>query len=130
MDLIFSGTKINEDGTAMPGNEFRRHYPSHRMQIGQPITGLPCNFYDAKWLQTLSPNELVQPNVQPEIDINFTIDEQKYVPFTAADPPESKVLLTLNKDMQRNTSPRPVKSRGIGLPATLKQTRAKYYSGH
>ena len=130
MDLIFSGTKINEDGTATPGNEFRRRYPSDEMQIGKPITGLPRNFYDAKWLQTLSLNELAKLNVQPEMNINFTIDERKYVPFTAADLPKSEVLLTLNKDTQRNTSCRIVKRREIGLPATLKQTRVKCYSGH
>jgi len=88
MDLIYSGTKINEDGTAAPGNEFRKCYPSDKTQIGQPIMGLPRNFYDAKWLQALSPSQLAVLNVQPKIDINFTIDEQKYVLFY---PPESEV---------------------------------------
>jgi hypothetical protein len=130
MDLIYGGTKINEDGTATRGNEFRKRYPSDEMQIGRPIMGLPRNFYDARWLQELSPEQLVVLDVQPEIDINFTIDERKYVPFCAANPPEIEILLTLNEDTQQNTSPRTVKSRRMGLPAMLKQTRAKYHSGH
>ena len=129
MDLLYSGTKIYSDGTATPGNEFRKHYPSNKMQIGNPIVGLPCNFYDAKWLQTLSPDELVVLNIQPEIDINFTIDERKCVPFTTADPPDSEVL-TLNEDTQRHTLPRTVKNRRVGLPAALKLTRAKCHNGH
>jgi len=130
MDLLYSGTKIYSDGTATPGNEFRKRYPSNKTQIGNPIVGLPRNFYDAKWLQTLSPDELAVLNIQPEIDINFTIDERKCVPFTTADPLESEVILTWHEDTQRHTSPRTVKSRRVGLPAALKLTQAKCHNGH
>ena len=99
MDLIYSGTKINKDGTATPGNEFRKCFPSDEVQSAKPIIGLPHNFYDVKWLRTLSPNQLVVLNIQPEIDINFTIDERKYVLF-ATDFSEVGVLLTLKKDTQ------------------------------
>jgi hypothetical protein len=61
-------------------------------------------------------------DIQPKIDINFTIDEQKYIPFCAANPPEIEILLTLNEDTQQNTLPRTMKSRRMGLLATLKQT--------
>lgn len=90
MDLVYIETKFNEDSTAVPGNQFRQRYPSDAIQIGQPIMGLPCNFYDAAWLQKLSPEQLVVLDVQPRFDINFTVDEQKYVPFTAADPGENE----------------------------------------
>ena len=47
MDLIYIGTKFYEDGTSMPGNQFRERYPSDKVEIGRPIIGLPRNFYDA-----------------------------------------------------------------------------------
>jgi hypothetical protein len=130
MDLIYGGTKINEDSTATQGNKFRKCYPSDEMQIGQPIVGLPRNFYNARWLQELSSEQLVVLDIQPKIDINFTINERKYIPFCAANPPEIEILLTLNEDMQQNTLPRTMKSRRMGLLATLKQTQVKYHSGH
>jgi len=91
MDLVYVGTKFYEDNTAVPGNQFRQRYPSDATQIGQPIVGLPRNFYDAAWLQTLSPEQLAVLDIQPGFDINFTVDERKYVPFTADDPGENEV---------------------------------------
>lgn len=82
MDLVYVGTKFYEDNTAVPGNQFRLRYPSNTTQIGRPITGLPRNFYATAWLQTLSPEQLAVLDVQPEIDINFTLNERKYVPLT------------------------------------------------
>lgn len=85
MDLVYVGTKFHEDNTAVPGNQFRLRYPSDKTQIGRPITGLPHNFYTPAWLQTLSPEQLAVLDVQPEIDINFTLNERKYVPFTLSE---------------------------------------------
>ncbi|KAH9014411.1 hypothetical protein EDB85DRAFT_1844539, partial [Lactarius pseudohatsudake] len=45
MDLIYAGTKINEDQTFGPGNQFRQRYPSTLVQVGRPIMGLPRNCY-------------------------------------------------------------------------------------
>jgi hypothetical protein len=45
-------------------------------------------------------------DTQPEININFTVDEQKYISFIAANLPDTDVWqLTLNKDIQQDTSP-------------------------
>ena len=84
MDLVYVGTKFYEDNTAVPGNQFRLRYPSDVTQIGRPITGLPRNFYNAAWLNTLTPEQLAVLDTQPEININFNVDERKYVSFTAA----------------------------------------------
>ena len=83
MDLIYIGTKFYEDGTSMPGNQFRERYPSDKVETGRPITGLPRNFYDARWLRTLSPHQLEVLDIQPEVDINFTVNERRYVPVSA-----------------------------------------------
>ncbi|KAF8267493.1 hypothetical protein EI94DRAFT_1454778, partial [Lactarius quietus] len=45
MDLLYAGTKIHEDNTRGPGNQFRQHFPSTKEQLGNPIKGLPRNFY-------------------------------------------------------------------------------------
>lgn len=79
MDLIYAGTKINEDQTSQPGNQLRQRYPSVLENIGHPIIGLPRNFYDERWLMTLSPGQRAQLDIQPEIDINFSVEEREYV---------------------------------------------------
>lgn len=86
MDLVYTGTKFHEDHTSMPGNQFRQRYPSigsdevpSQVRIGRPIIGLPRNFYDAQWLQTLSPQQIEELGIQPEVDINFSVDERRYV---------------------------------------------------
>ena len=81
MDLIYAGTKINEDKTLGPGNQFRQRYPSTLEQVGRPITSLPRNFYDERWLKTLSPRQREQLCVQPDIDIKFSVEERQCVPF-------------------------------------------------
>ena len=77
MDLVHIGTRFYDDGTPMPGNQARDRYPSGKLQIGQPIIGLPQNFYNAEWLKTLGPDEIAELGVQPEIDINFTANERR-----------------------------------------------------
>lgn len=77
MDLVYIGTRFYDDGTPMPGNQARERYPSNKTQIGRPIQGLPRNFYNAEWLQTLSPDDLADLDVQPEIDIAFTNSERR-----------------------------------------------------
>ena len=84
MDLLYIGTKFYEDGTSMPGNQFRDRFPSDSVQIGRAITGLPCNFYDAQWLQRLRPHQRTALNVQCEVDLSFNVDERRYVPFPDA----------------------------------------------
>ena len=75
MDLIYTGTKINEDNTWGPGNQFRQRYPSTKEELGRAIIGLPRNFYDARWLRTLTPRQLGALSVQPEICIEFSVEE-------------------------------------------------------
>jgi hypothetical protein len=77
MDLVHIGTRFYDDGTPMPGNQARERYPGTKTQIGRPITGLPRNFYDAEWLKTLDLDEIAGLGVQPEIDINFTVNERR-----------------------------------------------------
>ena len=79
MDLIYTGTKINEDRTMGPGNQFRQRYPSALENIGCPIKGLPRNFYDERWLRALSPRRREELRIQPDIDINFSVEERTYV---------------------------------------------------
>jgi hypothetical protein len=81
MDLIYAGTKINEDNTRGPGNQSRPRYPSSKKQLGRPIKGLPRNFYDPRWLATLTPRKLEELRVQPEISIEFSKAEQRYFSF-------------------------------------------------
>lgn len=81
MDLIYAGTKINEDNTRGPGNQFRQRYPSTKEELGRAIIGLPRNFYDARWLRTLTPRQLGALSVQPEICIEFSVEERRYFPI-------------------------------------------------
>ena len=92
IDLIYVGTKINEDNTRGPGNQFRQRYPSSKSQKGHPIMGLPRNFYDARWLATLPPRKLEALRVQPEISIEFSKAERRYFLFSANSCPMAYVL--------------------------------------
>lgn len=87
MDLIYAGTKINEDQTSQPGNQFWQRYPSTTENVGSPIIGLPRNFCDERWLKTLSHYQRVQLRIQPEIDINFSSEERQYAFFCLANSP-------------------------------------------
>ncbi|KAI9456349.1 hypothetical protein BJY52DRAFT_1276330 [Lactarius psammicola] len=78
MDLIYAGTKINEDQTLGPGNQFRQRYPSALEQVGYPIIGLPRNFYNERWLRSLSPKQRDELCVEPETDISFSVEERQY----------------------------------------------------
>ena len=112
MDLIYSGTKINEDHTSQPGNQFRQRYPSTLENIGHPIKGLPRNFYDERWLSALSPNQREQLRLQPEIDINFSVEEREYVLFLLFQYP-SHIQLILRR----------YASRFIGVKGRLQEDR-------
>ena len=81
LDLFYAGTKFNEDHTPQPGNQFRQRYPSELENIGNPIVGLPRNFYNERWLRSLSPQKRAQLFIQPEIDINFSVEERRQVLF-------------------------------------------------
>jgi hypothetical protein len=81
MDLFYAGTKINEDQTLGPGNQFQQCYPSTLEEIGHPIQGLPRNFYHEGWLKSLSPYRREELCIQPDINITFSIEERQYVPF-------------------------------------------------
>ena len=85
LDLFYAGSRINEDGTSQPGNQFRQCYSSELENIGNPIVGLPRNFYNEQWLRTLSPQRREKLLMQPEIDIKFSVEERRQVVFCAAD---------------------------------------------
>lgn len=81
MDFIYAGTKINEDRTSRPGNQFRQRYSSTLERVGCPIIGLPRNFYNEMWLSTLNPKERDELRMQPEVDLSFSVEERRYVAF-------------------------------------------------
>lgn len=131
MDLVYAGTKINEDQTLGPGNQFRQRYPSALEQVGNPIVGLPRNFYDERWLRALSPYRREQLDVQPEIDINFSVEERRYVPFLLRKYPShlaSHFDLSF-ADMRLNLSESKVSCRKPGSRAQPRQIRTKFPNG-
>lgn len=117
MDLIYAGTRINEDQTSGPGNQFRQRYQSMREHAGHPIIGLPRNFYDERWLKSLSPHEREQLRMQPDIDINFSAEERRFVPLPLHQYRSHSHTLMIHLIFCRRAS------RSIGIKGQLQEDR-------
>lgn len=72
-DRLHLSTRFGTDDRPRPGNFPHRRLPSsNRLEAhAPPVPGLPENFYDPVWLQTLDGFETKQLNIRPPIDLTF-----------------------------------------------------------
>ncbi|KAG1881313.1 hypothetical protein F4604DRAFT_1578180, partial [Suillus subluteus] len=71
-DRIFMTTKFNQVNRPKRGNWPRIRIPTTQCNVrrtGKPVPGLPCNFYNEAWLNTLDEDELETLNVQQSISL-------------------------------------------------------------
>lgn len=74
-DLLHLSTRFGSDDRPTPGQFPHRRIPSKRIEAYHtPPQGLPRNFYDPVWLQTLDNFETETLNIQPPIDLSFSSD--------------------------------------------------------
>lgn len=68
-------------GRATPGNWPCLQIPArHRMDSAKdPVPGLPCNFYDKRWLSGISEESRRGLNMKPAVDLTHTPKILEYV---------------------------------------------------
>lgn len=73
LDLLHMSTKFKHDGTPNPGNWPRVRVRSATDSVGRgnPVAGLPVNFYDENWLSDLQKND---PDAFQQLGVEAAID--------------------------------------------------------
>ena len=75
IDLVHLDRRFAADGRITPGNWFRTRLPSSRVdQTALPVPGLPSNFYDETWLDSLSVKAKRRLKIQPATDLTHTAE--------------------------------------------------------
>lgn len=73
IDKVYVHHRFSEDGRASRGNWVRQRVDSGRVDSGcRAVCGLPKNFYDVAWLQTLSSKARADLRMQPEISLEHS----------------------------------------------------------
>ena len=73
IDEVYVYHRFSEDGRASRGNWVRQRIDSGRFDgARRPVSGLPKNFYDAAWLETLSNKARAELQMQPEISLRHS----------------------------------------------------------
>lgn len=73
IDRVHLSTHFKDNGRATPGAFPRYRFPTRRVeQAAMPLKGLPRNFYDESWLETLTENEVEELNIQSDLDLSHT----------------------------------------------------------
>ena len=74
-DHLHLSTRFGTDDRPTPGQFPHPRVNSQRMEHrARPVKGLPRNFYDAEWLQTLDQFEYNALDIRPEVDLTFSAD--------------------------------------------------------
>lgn len=74
-DHLHLSTRFGTDDRPMPGQFPHRRVASRRIEAHNPAPqGLPLNFYDPVWLQTLDGFGRESLDIQPPIDLTFSAD--------------------------------------------------------
>lgn len=68
------GVRYNDSRKVTTAASRPRHGPTDRVSLTRPVAGLPINFYDAKWLASLSDFERARLNIKPD-EYDLTIPE-------------------------------------------------------
>lgn len=72
-DCVHLSTRFNKAGRATKGAFPRHRVSSDRMEhSGTPVKGLPRNFYNSMWLETLEDHEMESLDVQSNDDLTHT----------------------------------------------------------
>ncbi|KAH7909342.1 hypothetical protein BJ138DRAFT_1011025, partial [Hygrophoropsis aurantiaca] len=73
IDRVHLSTHFKSNGRATPGAFPRYRIASTRVEHnGEVVKGLPGNFYDPAWLETLDDLEMEELNRQPDVDFSHT----------------------------------------------------------
>lgn len=78
MDLVHLDRRFAADGRATRGNWVRCRVPSDEVDLtATPVPGLPGNFYDAGWLNSLTDKGRSRLMMQPNVDLTHTEDMRR-----------------------------------------------------
>ena len=73
IDNVYLSHRFMTDGRTTPGNWIRNRVRSGKVdQTAAPIKGLPVNFYDKEWLQSLPPQSKRGLRVGEAADLSHT----------------------------------------------------------
>jgi len=78
---LYYSTRFKSDDKPGMGKFPHRRIVSYRTTSGQPVSGLPRNFYNPGYLATLDPIELQRLNILPAIDLNFSPAILRFVTY-------------------------------------------------
>lgn len=80
-DNLHLSTRFNGDGRATPGKFPRLRIRSTKRGVAKcaEVPGLPKNFYDEKWLNSLHEEDRNDLEMQPALDLSFTPYIQRFV---------------------------------------------------
>jgi hypothetical protein len=79
IDKVYVYHRFSKDGRASRGNWVRQRIDSGRLDsTRRAVPGLPKNFYDATWLESLSNAARVELRIQPEISLRYSPTVKKY----------------------------------------------------
>lgn len=73
-DFLHLSTRFTPEGRARRGKfpRPRIRNTARPARLGNPVSGLPENFYDSQWLAGLESYEREELDIQPPIDLSFT----------------------------------------------------------
>ncbi|KAH9051246.1 hypothetical protein EDB87DRAFT_1572155 [Lactarius vividus] len=77
IDLLACGEKWGGRNVARQGNNRRIRLHSTHSKDGVAIAGLPENFYDVEWLNSLKRYQRDKLDVQPPMDLAFSEEEKQ-----------------------------------------------------
>ena len=82
MDNLYKVYRFSSNGRASRGNWVRQRIDLGRVDFHRPpVTGLPENFYDKRWLQGLSQEEVDYLGVQPSVNLEHSARVLRYAVF-------------------------------------------------
>jgi hypothetical protein len=77
-DHLHLSTRFGTDDRALPGQFPHPRIESRRVEgHARAVRGLPVNFYNRDWLESLDTFERTTLNVQPGIDLSFSPQIQR-----------------------------------------------------
>ena len=78
LDLIHLSSRFDSSGRAKRGAFPHKRVPSSRVEHNaEPVPGLPRNFYDPIWLQSLSEHGRRKLQIQHSVDLTMTEDVRR-----------------------------------------------------
>lgn len=81
LGALHMASHFTADDRPRPGRFTHPRTASHQLYMGPAPSGLPSNLYKSEYLESLTPDELDDLNVQPEVDLLFPARIMRFVCF-------------------------------------------------